>query len=337
MGLTRRTLRPWRQVPLVLLLALTARTSHAAPTEEAKKSFSAGVILLQDPDGARYDEALVQFRRAYELSHSWKVLGNLGLCLMKLERDGEAIAAYEKYLAEGKTEITADERQQVERDLSATRAQAVRVRLDYEPGGATMIDERTTARGTKVRNTYELTGSSAELVMHPGDHVIVVKSSRGDEARWETALVPAGASAHKFVFGNATSEAGASGAGAAPAASGRSTLMPVGLVVGGVGVVSLAVGTVFALKRSSKLNERDGVCPTTINCTDDEIAQNAALSDDARSAAQIATIGLVAGGILLTTGVVLVVSSKKSATSTGIYIAPSVGTTTRGIALGGSF
>ena len=43
---------------------------------EGRKAFSAGVILLQDPDGAKYDEALVQFKRAYELVGSWKVLGN---------------------------------------------------------------------------------------------------------------------------------------------------------------------------------------------------------------------------------------------------------------------
>src|SRR6476646_5802305 len=99
----------------VLVFSVAAHAADPARDAEGRKAFSAGVILLQDPDGAKYDEALVQFRRAYELVGSWKVLGNLGLCALKLERDGEAIDAYEKYLASGGKDIDAQERAQVER------------------------------------------------------------------------------------------------------------------------------------------------------------------------------------------------------------------------------
>jgi hypothetical protein len=331
----------WGPRLLVLLCAFPLGQAWAdTPAEEGKRAFSAGVTLLQDPDGARYDEALAQFRRAYELTKSWKVLGNLGLCLMKLERDGEAITTYEKYIAEGKTDISADERQQIERDLNLIRAQTVRVRLEHDGSLVSIVDERTTARGTKVRNTYTSSGPSLELSMHAGEHLMVAKSSRGEESRWETTLSPAGSSTHKFTFGAPASDSSRSAAADKPAtaSSGGSSLMPIGFAVGGAGVVALGIGTVFALQRSSKLNERDGVCPAAVNCTDAEIAQNASLSDDARSAARIATIGFAAGGVLVATGVVLVVMGNQSPSArTGIYIAPTVSHADRGITLGGSF
>ena len=112
-------------------LASVARAQSAAPTaadlEDAKKSFATGVALLQDPDAPRYDEALLHFRRAYELSGSWKALGNLALCLFKLERDGEAIEAYEKYLQAAGKKLDAADRAQAERDLQGLKAQVVTV------------------------------------------------------------------------------------------------------------------------------------------------------------------------------------------------------------------
>lgn len=57
-------------------------------TERARALFRAGVTLLQDPDGARYEEAYQQFKAAYAESPSWKILGNLGYTAMKLERTG---------------------------------------------------------------------------------------------------------------------------------------------------------------------------------------------------------------------------------------------------------
>src|SRR6185436_247662 len=105
-------------------------------------------------DGAKYEEANIQFHRAYELVGSWKILGNIGLCALKLERDGEAIDAYEKYLEQGKKDILPDERSQVERDLVALRAQVSRATLQLPGAGGSIIDLRVDARGTKIINRY---------------------------------------------------------------------------------------------------------------------------------------------------------------------------------------
>ena len=61
--------------------------------------------MLQDPKAPRYEDAYREFKAAYAASPSYKILGNLGLCAMKIERDAEAIDAYEKYLKEAGPEL----------------------------------------------------------------------------------------------------------------------------------------------------------------------------------------------------------------------------------------
>ena len=179
---TRRGLRP-ACAPAILaaavgLVSVHARAGDPAKETEGRKAFNAGVILLQDPDGAKYDEAIVHFRRAYALVGSWKVLGNLGLCALKLERDGEAIEAYEKYLASGRDAIDSQERAQVQKDLHALRTQAVNLHLEFSSAGAIVTDVRD-ARGTKIVNKYETTGRVLDLKVHPGDHHVTARASDG--------------------------------------------------------------------------------------------------------------------------------------------------------------
>jgi hypothetical protein len=141
----------------ICAVTLVAGGGWAADTPsaaEGKRAFTAGVNLLQDPDGAKYEEALLQFRKAYELLGSWKVLGNVGICSLKLERDGEAIDAFEKYLAGGKGEIEKGERAQVERDLVTLKASVAHVHLEFPSPGVTVVDQRDTNRGQRVVNEY---------------------------------------------------------------------------------------------------------------------------------------------------------------------------------------
>ena len=65
-------------------------TAAPAISEQAKRHFNAGVSLLQDPEGEKVEEAYRQFKTAYDLSASPKILGNMGFCAMRLERDSLA-------------------------------------------------------------------------------------------------------------------------------------------------------------------------------------------------------------------------------------------------------
>src|SRR5262245_1064113 len=128
--MSRAKLAPLAFAVLVSAIASRASADDAA-MEEARKHFKAGVAYLEDPDGARFEEAYGEFKKAYEISKSAKVLGNLALTAMKLERDAEAIEAFSRYLEEV-PDIDADERAQSVRDMQTLIASAVHVRITLD-------------------------------------------------------------------------------------------------------------------------------------------------------------------------------------------------------------
>jgi hypothetical protein len=98
--------------------------------------------------------------------------------------------------------------------------------------------------------------------------------------------------------------------GAAPADN-KSTFRIVSFVGFGVGLVGLGVGTVFALKYGSKesdANDLNDRCRAS-GCSAADRSAIQSLDDEANSAGTIATIGLVAGGVGVATGVTFLVLS----------------------------
>lgn len=175
--------------------------SAQAISNDAKQHFKAGVAFLEDPDGAKIEEAYREFKQAYEMSKSSKVLGNLGICAMKLERDGEAIDALASYLHDV-DDITEAERKQVTQDLQTLRTSVIRLGLTFAgaPKGAeiAIVDVRVPIRGDKVTNTYKTNTESLTLSVRPGHHSITAKLDGFAEAHWEVDSPAGGNDAHTF-------------------------------------------------------------------------------------------------------------------------------------------
>jgi hypothetical protein len=165
--------------------APAARAADVAITDEARTHFAAGVALLQDPKAPRYEEAYLEFRSAYAASPSYKILGNLALCAMKIERDKEAIDAYEKYLAWAGDELAPPEREQIQRDLLTLKAGVVQVSVSSTPPGAAITDVRTPVQGPDVRNSYGDAEAPLVLWLRRGHHVITAKLAGYLDAEWE--------------------------------------------------------------------------------------------------------------------------------------------------------
>jgi hypothetical protein len=192
----------------------TPKSAHAGGevkiSVEARKHFNAGVALLKDPDGARYEEAYREFKTAYAASPSWKILGNLALTAMKLERDTEAINAYEQYLQEAK-DLDASERQSVEQDLSVLRASTVTLSINSVPADAVISDDRIPVQGAPIRNRYETSQGHLTVNVRPGHHVLTASADGKPTLTWELDAEPGAAKEHKFDF-DAKAEAPATGA-----------------------------------------------------------------------------------------------------------------------------
>jgi hypothetical protein len=182
----------------LLASAPCARAADVAITEEARAHFSAGVALLQDPKEPRYEEAYREFRAAYAASPSYKILGNLALCAMKIERDLEAIDAYEKYLAQAGPDLAGPERDQIKRDLLTLKSGVVQVTVSSSPPGATIADIRTPVQGPDVRNSYGKADGPIVLGLRRGHHVITAKLPGYLDAQWEFEASGGALPAHVF-------------------------------------------------------------------------------------------------------------------------------------------
>lgn len=183
----KRHLRSISQTVLVAILTMSAtlRAEEPAISEEARSHFSAGINYIDDPEGPKYEEAYREFKAAYAASPSWKILGNLGTCAFYLERDGEAIDAYEKYLAQGGDQIPADERKQIEKDLGTLKTSLVQISLTIEPPNAAVEDERVPSQGGRIVNRYQDLGARTTLGIHPGHHRITVSAPGHTPEVWE--------------------------------------------------------------------------------------------------------------------------------------------------------
>jgi hypothetical protein len=111
---------------------------------------------------------------------------------------------------------------------------------------------------------------------------------------------------------------------------GSSTWRTVGWVLGGAGVVGLGVGTAFGLIATS--DKKNANCGTDNLC-------DAGPLNSAKSAAVGADVGLIAGGVLLATGVALVVIAPGRAVEAraSVRIAPVVAAGGGGLIVGGGW
>jgi tetratricopeptide (TPR) repeat protein len=109
--------------------ALTAHAQSSTPAdEEAHLRFEAGRAAYQR---GGFEDALADFQRAYELSHRYELLYNIGSTFDHLRRDDEAIDAFTRFLAEAPADNP--NRQEVERRIEVMREARARTDVVPEP------------------------------------------------------------------------------------------------------------------------------------------------------------------------------------------------------------
>jgi len=230
-------------------------------SDQAKRHFNAGVALLQDPEGEKVEEAYRQFRTAYDLSGSPKILGNMGFCAMRLERDGEAIDAYSRYLREV-SDIDAEERAQIVRDLQTLSVGVTRITLEVSPPGATVIDERVPVRGPHVTNAYGPVNGKIEIGVRPGHHVFTAKLAGHENASWELEAYAGAKEQHTFALKEPPKAPPPGSVGVReerPSAVG-----PIGLTsAGGAMLLAAGITGIVALNKTSDIEDacKGNQCP----------------------------------------------------------------------------
>jgi hypothetical protein len=112
----------------------------------------------------------------------------------------------------------------------------------------------------------------------------------------------------------------------------------IGYALGAVGIVGVGLGIGFGLAMEGKISDRNtaNACSATRSCTPVQKSQIDQLTSEANSRATVANIGLIAGGVALAAGAVLVVTGwPKSGPSALAQVQPWVGDRSAGLLAGG--
>lgn len=133
---------------LAFALALTAAaTTASAQTrqpqkqkiEEAMPHFQRGVDLYDEND---FTNALIEFRRAYDIAQDYHVLYNLAQTCYQLQNYACALDSFQRYLSEGGSQLTRERKAYVDKEISKlkTRVASVRVAVNV-PGADIAVDD----------------------------------------------------------------------------------------------------------------------------------------------------------------------------------------------------
>jgi tetratricopeptide (TPR) repeat protein len=215
--------------------------SRSESIEPARAHFARGVAFYNNGD---YKLALVEFRRAHELSSNYRVLYNIGQVNHLLGNYTKALAALERYLHEGGDDVPAERRGEVSRSLADLRMKTVRVRLRLNVPSAEIVVDQS-SQGTL-----------------PDGHVMTID---GGEHRVEARRAGyRGALAQLTLSGGGTTDvalrlvqnAPAARAPDAPRDGGRSAWLWAGWSTAGVSAAGAVVTGLFAVSASNELESQ---------------------------------------------------------------------------------
>ena len=313
-------------VPLLLAAPASAQPVDDATRAAARKLGSSGLEAFQAHDYATANDKL---GRAFRILQA----PSLGLWSARaLEKLGKLVEAQERYLkvtrlpiVGGDAEVQKKAQAEAAADLASLSPRVPTIVVQVE--GASPSDVTLTIDGGVLSS--DLVGEA--FPVDPGSHQVV--GVRGAERIEADVLVAE--SEHKSTalrFGSALAGAAAPGASppsqaavaqepAAGASSSGISQRTVGWVTLGVGAAGLAVGTVTGI---IALADRGGLSQGGNNCYGSKCGT--AMEDKVdsyNSMRTFSTVGFIAGGVLATTGVVLLLTAPRATSSASLVIQPS--------------
>jgi hypothetical protein len=290
----------------------------------AEALFNQGRDLMT---AGKFVDACPKFEASQRLDPGLGTMLNLAECYEKTGRTASAWAEYREAIPLARAAGS-----KARQDLASERAQALQERLSTLTIRAMSGDD--VGAHLEVRRdgvALQEAELGSPIPVDPGEHVIeaVAPGKRpwtskvqvtGDAAKVSVEIP----SLQAAVSGEPTAAPimTAAGGNTAPAAdkpAGGSPQRLAGVVIGGAGVVGFGLGTIFGLQASSKWSDAKAACSDyPYGCG--AVGQD--LRSGARSAATVSTVGFIAGGALLATGLVLYFTAPKQRESVALGIGP---------------
>ncbi len=296
----------------MVLNSLAARADPST-VAEARNAFEKGASLAAE---ARWSDALAQFERSASLRPHATTTYNIGFCERALGRATRARKHFAQALAQDAAkdgaELSPKLRSATEAYLDEMRARIALATITIAPANAKVsVDGRpleVVAGGRLVAGTRDpapgepVPTPTFVLEVDTGDHEIVVTTTDGRSKVVHESFT-AGATKQVRIEVPPAPPPAAPKPIAVDDGAGRKTW---GYVLGGVGIAALGAGTFFALRASSTWSDAKTACPERITCPTNEGAE---LSSDARTQANVATIGFAVGAAALAAGTLLIITS----------------------------
>jgi hypothetical protein len=289
------------------LTLLHAPLAHAqSPDAAAEAAFQQGRRLMAEK---RFAEACDAFAESQRIQKATGTLYNLALCNEELDRTATAWSQFKTVESESNAPgaVRPERAHAAAEHIAALEPRLSRIVLDVAGGGSVTIDVDGLVLGPPLWR--------AGVVVDPGRHV--VRATAPDKKTWETTVEIRGDAAREVVKVPRLEPMPASKP--APVAEHheppppRSAVSPLGLTLGGAGLVALGVGGVTGLLALDRANAVADCHPCIANSTAHDEAQKA--YDSGKVFATVANVAIPVGVVLTAAGVYLIFHARAKASS----------------------
>lgn len=284
---------------LAITLSLSLAGSAAAASPEMLRAFEEGRALVKQGD---YPHAAEKFLESLRYERTVGAMLNLADCY---EQMGRFAAARARFL-EAAAIAEKDAVRAAEARARAARLDDVVGRLEFRRRRSGLPPE-VTVDGDRV----DIGGDS---IVDPGVRTVTVRWANG-RTRRSSISVTRGAIVPIDIDEPSEPVAVSPPAPAAAADSAPSTLQWVGMGTGAAGVATMGAGVVFGIIAAVERSELSERCPDYPRCPASERPSVDPAFEDARTAATVSTVTIVAGAVLAAAGVVIWIAAPRSKTS----------------------
>jgi hypothetical protein len=294
-----------------VLFSLAANAEPDASTARARALFEAGAAAAKE---SRWSDALKKFEASAALRRHATTTYNLGFCERALGHATRARKYFRAAIAEDKAasapELSGELREVIPVYLEEIEEQIASPTLELAPAGSKIgIDGRPLEGEGERMIAGTLPEGPAGAAVKPkfivdvdaGNHEIVVVAPDGRSRVFHEYFSPR---SHKTILLDV---------GMPPPPPPRAIDTDSaprrywGYSIGAAGIVALGIGTYFAVSARSNYSDAREACPNRLSCPDDRAA---VLSREARTDANTATVVYAIGAVAVTSGLILVLSSR---------------------------
>lgn len=152
---------------VIFIAGIFVAILSARPTwgqQKAKELFDEGIAAIE---AGNFEKALSALEEAYSISPHWAVLPHIGNCHVNLNHPIEAIAAFEKYLETGGTNIS-EEEQEIAREM---------IRQEKKKVGVLVLEVGKSGVEAKIDEESIGTSPFEKQLLMPGQHEVTVRFS----------------------------------------------------------------------------------------------------------------------------------------------------------------